>query len=248
MSNAQSSTDQSSETTTEAEREMSSVLIVEDEKELADLYAAYLEAEYDVRIAYDGDDALEALDDDLDVVLLDRRLGDWRGDELVTVIHDRQIDCQIAMVTAVNPDFDIIDLAIDDYIVKPTSKEELREKIDELLTWKKSPTQQQELLALVSRKIALEEQKSDAELDESVEYSKLARRIAVAKDRLEIDPSRFNTWTALPDNCPECTVRWDVRVGNTVGFLQIGAFIWKCTHCGAVVHRPDPSDRKIARR
>lgn len=50
------------------------VLIVEDEQALADLYADRLGEAYVVETAYDGREALEQLDEGIDVVLLDRRM------------------------------------------------------------------------------------------------------------------------------------------------------------------------------
>ena len=64
--------------------ERPSVLIVEDERELADLYGEWLEmAGCSVRTAHDGRAALEYLDSEVDVVLLDRRLPEIRGKQVL---------------------------------------------------------------------------------------------------------------------------------------------------------------------
>ncbi len=80
------------------------VLVVEDEPDLADLYATWLRGEYRVRVAYGGREALEKLDDEVEVVLLDRRMPDLSGDEALKEIRERGFDCRVAMVTAVEPD------------------------------------------------------------------------------------------------------------------------------------------------
>lgn len=223
------------------------VLVVDDEVSVADLYTAYLADEYDVRTAYSGEDALELLTRDVDVALLDRRLVEWSGDELVTVIKDRQLDCQIALVTAVEPDFDIVDLAIDTYIQKPVTQEDLLDTVEELLLWRHSPKDAQELLALVSRKLVLEQEKSRSELQTSTRYAKLERRIEFAENRLHLRlgdaGSKFR-----PPKCGRCGMRWDVSVGDTVGFIQLSSYVWKCTQCGNVEKNTDPHDRHIARR
>jgi len=223
------------------------VLVVDDEPNVADLYTAYLEDTYTVRTAYSGDSALELLTPEVDVALLDRHLIEWSGDELVTVITDRQIDCQIAMVTAVEPDFDIIDLAIDSYLRKPVSRTALRETVEELLLWKNSPVTAQELLALISRKQVLEHQKTHAELEESAQYTKLQKRIAYAESRLELQPGDASS-KYRPAKCGSCGMRWDISVGGTVGFVRLSSYIWKCTQCGNTEKRTDPHDRRIARR
>jgi len=108
------------------------VLVVDDERGLADLYAIWLEDDYDVLTAYNGSEALEALDPDVDVVLLDRQMPDVSGDDVLADVRDRDIDCRVAMVTAVEPELDIIDLGFDDYLRKPVDRETLLETVQRL--------------------------------------------------------------------------------------------------------------------
>lgn len=224
------------------------VLIVEDETELADLYTTFLEETYTVRTAYTGEQALKLLDDAVDVALLDRRLQSWSGDQLLGVIQDRQIDCQVAMVTAVAPDFDIAGLPIDAYLTKSVSRSELLEMVEELLLRAEADVDQQELLALISRKISLESTKSEIDLQESDEYRKLERRIEIATDRLDIDPAQVGSNKHRPDSCPQCDLRWDLSVGDTIGFIELGSYVWKCTRCGGIERVPSPSNRRVSRR
>lgn len=224
------------------------VLIVEDERGLADLYSAFLEDIYTVRTAYTGEQALELLDETIDVVLLDRRLKEWSGDQLLGVIQDRNLDCKIAMVTAVIPDFDIAELAIDEYLTKSVTREDLRDLVAELLLRAETDITHQELLALISRKIALENEKSTADLSASDEYAKLTHRIDIATDELNIRPEETGTNKHRPDSCQQCDLRWDLSVGDTIGFLKLGAYVWKCTGCGSVTKIPDPSNRRVTRR
>ena len=48
------------------------VLVVDDERDLADLYAAWLEMEYEVVTAYGGEEAIDTMDRSVDVALVDR--------------------------------------------------------------------------------------------------------------------------------------------------------------------------------
>jgi DNA-binding response OmpR family regulator len=161
------------------------VLVVEDEPDLADLYATWLSTEYRVRTAYGGHEALDALDDDVAVVLLDRRMPDLSGDEVLNAVRKRGIDCRVAMVTAVEPDFDIISMGFDDYLVKPVTKDALRETVSTLCTRNSYDTGVQELFALASKKALLESEKGNAELAESEEYAELSDRIAVLREELD---------------------------------------------------------------
>ncbi|MFC7239940.1 response regulator transcription factor [Saliphagus sp. GCM10025317] len=157
------------------------VLIVEDEPDLATLYSAWLEDEVSVETAYDGTDALDAIDETVDIVLLDRRMPGLPGDTVLETIRDRDLDCRVAMVTAVEPDFDIIGLGFDDYLVKPVSKTELTSLIDQLLLRSSYDDQLQQFFALASKKALLDGQKTAAERRASQEYAVLEDRLAVLR-------------------------------------------------------------------
>jgi DNA-binding response OmpR family regulator len=161
------------------------VLIVEDEPDLADLYAAWLQDACTVRTAYDGSEALDQLDGGIDIVLLDRRMPGLSGDEVLETIRDRELDARVAMVTAVEPDFDIIQMGFDDYLVKPVSKEDLLETVDQLLLRSTYDEQIQEFFALASKKALLDSQKTEAELRASEEYARLEDRLAVLRAQID---------------------------------------------------------------
>ncbi len=161
------------------------VVIVEDERELADLYAEWLGEEYDVRTAYQADEAREVIDEDVDVLLLDRRLPTASGDEILAEVRERGIDCQVAMVTAVDPDFDILDLGFDDYVVKPLDRQDLHELVTNLLTRGLYNDEVREYFALVSKRANLETAKSPSELAEDARYQELKTEIVELESRLD---------------------------------------------------------------
>ncbi|ELZ36294.1 response regulator receiver protein [Halorubrum saccharovorum DSM 1137] len=156
------------------------VLVVEDEPDLADLYAAWLGDEYRVRTAYGGQEALDELDEadnKVDAILLDRRMPGLSGDEVLSAVRERGIDCRVAMVTAVEPDFDILKMGFDDYLVKPVTSDTLRETVEGLLRRGEYDTEMQELFSLTSKKAMLETEKSATELADNEEYQRLTDRI-----------------------------------------------------------------------
>lgn len=161
------------------------VLIVEDEEGLADLYSTWLEAEYDVRTAYGGQSALDQLDDEIDVVLLDRRMPDITGDQVLEELRARGIDCRVAMVTAVEPDFDVIEMGFDDYIVKPVTRPDLIGLIEQLLSLETYDDSIQQFYQLASKKAALEGSKTEQELQESDEYATLVAEFERVKERTD---------------------------------------------------------------
>ena len=164
------------------------VLVVEDEPDLADLYAAWLGDEYRVRTAYGGREALDQLDeadDEVDAILLDRRMPGLSGDEVLTAVRDRGIDCRVAMVTAVEPDFDILEMGFDDYLVKPVTSDTLRETVEGLLRRGEYDTEVQELFSLTSKKAMLESEKSASDLADNEEYQRLTDRIGELREQAD---------------------------------------------------------------
>ncbi|MCG1003362.1 MULTISPECIES: HalX domain-containing protein [Halobacterium] len=165
--------------------ERATVLIVEDERELADLFADWLTDSYDVRTAYSAADALDELDEETDVVLLDRRLPERSGDDVLQTIRDRGLDCQVAMVTAVDPDFDTLELGFDAYVVKPVERDELEPLVKRLLARSLYNEEVQRYFALASRRATIETTKTDAELANDDRYQQLCADIAELRSNLD---------------------------------------------------------------
>jgi two-component system response regulator AdeR len=163
----------------------SSVLIVEDESDLADMYAAYLADSFDVSVVYGGQEALDVLDDTVDVVLLDRRMPVVSGNEVLAHMEDRGLDPRVALVTAVDPDFEIIDLQIDDYLVKPVAKDEMRETVERLLALSEYDQQMRKLTSKKLKRNVLEIEKTRPELAESEEFARLNEEIAALETEVD---------------------------------------------------------------
>ena len=109
-----------------------SVLVVDDEKEVADAYALRLRAVCNVETAYGGAEALDLIEgSSVDVVLLDRHMPDMSGDEVLTALDERGFSGRVVMVTAVDPDFDVLDLPFDDYLCKPVDRADVRAAVDQ---------------------------------------------------------------------------------------------------------------------
>lgn len=161
------------------------VLLVDDDRDLVDAYASQLDGRYTIRVAYTGEEALDRLDPTVDVVLLDRRLPDHSGEEILAEIREDGYDCRVALVTGVEPDFDIIEMACDDYLTKPVSERALIETTERLLTVGEFDHGLQKLFSWVSTAAALESQKPPAELERSEEYAELRERIDEMESKME---------------------------------------------------------------
>jgi DNA-binding response OmpR family regulator len=160
-----------------------SILLVEDDPELASRHTEFLDDEYQVTTVHSGETALETLGDEFDVILLDRRLPVVSGNEVLAAIENRNLDCRVALVTAVAPDFDIINLGIDDYLVKPVTRAELRETISRLLSLDEYTEHKRKLTAKRLKRNLLEVEKSRRELHGSPEFVELTAEI----DELEAE-------------------------------------------------------------
>ena len=163
---------------------MTEVLVVDDEVELAELYGSWLDGEYDVRTTHSGGEAVDELPGS-DVVLLDRRMPDISGDEVLAIARDREIDCRVAMGTAVSPEFDVIEMGFDDYLVKPVSREELLETVERLERRSTYDEKLQRYFSLVSRRAALKREKRPEELATSEEFHDLTDRIDALRSDLD---------------------------------------------------------------
>lgn len=109
------------------------ILIVEDERAIAEVEKAYLERDgYDAVVVPDGLKALELFrKEQFDLILLDLMLPGIHGSEVCREVR-RVSDVPILMVTARSGEEDVIaglDAGADDYIIKPFSPRVLMARI-----------------------------------------------------------------------------------------------------------------------
>ncbi len=113
------------------------VLVVDDERALADLVGSYLTRDgFEVSMAHDGQQAIEAARQvDPDVMVLDLGLPVIDGVEVCRVVRTFS-DCYIIMLTARTDEIDkLIGLSVgaDDYLTKPFSPRELLARVHAML-------------------------------------------------------------------------------------------------------------------
>lgn len=114
--------------------EGATILVAEDEDPLRKLYTEWLsQAGATVLPAENGEEALSKWTDDVDAVLLDRRMPEHYGGEVLQEAREKALHTPVAMVTAVTPDLDVIEMPFDDYVTKPVDREGLLRTVDELL-------------------------------------------------------------------------------------------------------------------
>lgn len=150
--------------------------MVDDDPACRSLHEAWLTDRYEVATATDGEEALERLEG-MDVVLLDREMPGPNGPAVAEEIDERAADPFVVIVSAVEPDFEIVEMPIDEYVTKPVTGEELRSVVDTMLSRAECQDLLREFYSLASRKATLEVQKNAAELAESDEYGALTTEL-----------------------------------------------------------------------
>jgi DNA-binding response OmpR family regulator len=160
------------------------VLIVDDERSLRKMYEASLDDVYEVVTAADGNAALEAMNDNIDVVLIDRRMPGLSGGEVLRTLRERGNDVAAAMVTAVEPAEDIIDLPFDDYLVKPVDRNQLLSTVELLANRAQFDEKSREYYRLAAKKATL---KSEDGFDHtaSKDYQQLTAKMSQLREELD---------------------------------------------------------------
>jgi DNA-binding response OmpR family regulator len=167
------------------------VLVVDDDEALTDVYAAWLSERYDVETATDGEAALDNLGEEVDVVLLDRRMPGLSGEEVLDRIRRAEYNCRVAMVTGVRPNTDVVELGFDEYLIKPVDQDELQDVVDKLLDRLSYDDHLQELYSLTSKRALLEAEAEDGNVELGDTYEELVERIQELRERIDSTMNDF---------------------------------------------------------
>jgi len=132
------------------------VLVADDDSDMRALYQCWL-AEFDeVRVAADGAAALRRFDETVDAVLLDREMPEHNGVAVARELDRRDADPAVVMISGVEPDVDLLDIPVDDYLRKPVSRETVLERVERAVVTAASRPQHHRLVALDTRRRIVE--------------------------------------------------------------------------------------------
>lgn len=131
---------------------MANILIIEDEKQMADFIKLELTHEnYNADISYDGESGLnKAIQNDYDIILLDIMIPKINGFEVCRRIR-KEKDTPIIMLTAKGETTDKVnglDTGADDYLTKPFEIEELLARIRVILRRNKSQEKNSKIIKI----------------------------------------------------------------------------------------------------
>lgn len=161
--------------------------MVDDEERFAESVGVWLEQRWDVMVATDGEEALEKYGPHVDVVLLDRRMPKLSGDETLRRIRERDGDSRVAMLTALEPDLDIVDLEYDMYLEKPVDRQTVVSATEELLRRAEYSRELQALFALSSKVAKLEAEYGRDELADDERFQRLESELKRVQAAAEAD-------------------------------------------------------------
>lgn len=150
-----------------------------DDEGTADRFEEWLSPTYDVLTASEGEDALAAIDESVDVILLDQAIPGIEGDHVFVTLRDRGFDCRVALVSE-RIDRGL-DMGFDAYVEKPVTRAELDATVSSLCSRNSRDAIQRQLSSKrIERNVRLAE--SDAR---SVETDPQLQRLEREIDRLE---------------------------------------------------------------
>jgi len=155
------------------------ILIVDDEEMVAESYELYLQDDYNTIVELSGGAALMELDqNEVDLVLVDRRMPGMSGDVVIEHIDKWEMDFQVIMITAVDPDIDLVEMPCDGYLTKPVSEDELVDAVDRALAIKQYEDLIAEYNQLAEKYEVLTAEFSSRELASEDRFSELESKMA----------------------------------------------------------------------
>ncbi|OIB55621.1 winged helix-turn-helix transcriptional regulator [Natrialba sp. SSL1] len=114
------------------ERGVPTVLLAEDDPRLRELYALWLQTDYDVVTAADGKEALRLLDESIDVAVLASDLPTLDGPAIAAALETAGQRTPVAIVTSGDVSPDDVSIPADVLVRDPLSKTTLRDAVGRL--------------------------------------------------------------------------------------------------------------------
>jgi len=176
-------TDGSGSSSEDALADDHTVLVVDDEAEFAESVGHWIDQHWDAVVATDGEEALEAFGPHVDAVLLDRRMPKLSGGETLARIRERDGSARVAMLTALEPDLDVVELEYDMYLEKPVDRAEVVDATRELLERANYTRELRALYALSSKVAELEARYDDAQLADDERFQRLQAELERVREQ-----------------------------------------------------------------
>lgn len=170
---------------------MRKVIIVEDEKDIAELIEVNLEdLECDVKIFHNGREGFEyALSEAFDLMILDINLPGMNGIDVCRSLRQEKVMSPILMLTARSEEIDKVlglETGADDYLTKPFSVRELIARVKAILRRVEIDTKSDNSEDVIQFKDMLLDKKK--------------RKLTLNGERIELTPKEFDLLFLLASN------------------------------------------------
>jgi DNA-binding response OmpR family regulator len=246
------------------------VLVIEGNQTRADLYDLWL-GSIDVRIALTEGQVHEEMDQDVAVVLLNQELTDG-GSELLQLVRERNPSCYVVTTTTDRAQT-IPKLDVDNHLVKPVFKDELREKVRRLLlryTYMKALKEYYRLtVSLTTEEIKSKTDEGDAEDVDTIDRRIQQYKSILSDLRQSMEPEDIEAVLDqvssrhepseeagvdkteskyCPKKCSRCGRSWNNSQMDDWrrGYRRLGSFVWRCVDCGHVQMLPAGGNQRVA--
>ncbi len=215
---------------------MARILIIEDDKNIAELERDYLEIDgFDVQIIQNGNEGLKAaLEDGFDLIIVDLMIPGVDGFEICKTIRE-SMEIPLIIVSAKDADIDKIRglrLGADDYLTKPFSPSELVARVKNHLSRYK-------------RLLGKQSNKSNIEVN-GIVINKQARQVCVNGKDTTFTTKEFDLLTFLASN-PNIVFSKEALFDRIWGEDEFGDIATVAVHIQKVRKKieKNPSEPKI---
>ncbi|MFK7948774.1 MAG: ATP-binding protein [Saprospiraceae bacterium] len=196
----ETTTSTSTPTLTLQNKNLGTVLVVEDNLNMQEYIGVILKPNYNVVTALHGKAALEVLNSDvaIDLIISDLMMPEMNGYELITQLKNtpKFATIPIIMLTAMSgtdEKLKALRIGIDDYIVKPFVDEELLARIDNLIDFSESRKVYKQELATTERTVDTEDTTSVELTKEELEW--LAKFEKIVKKNYQNSNFKIDSFT-----------------------------------------------------
>lgn len=193
---------------------MAKILIVEDEEDIRSFIRVNLKRHnFEIIEAASGEEALEKVDDTVNIALLDVMLPGIDGFEVCRRIREDYAGMGIIMLTAKGQEqnkIEGLELGADDYMVKPFSPKELLARINALLR----------RISLADKQI---EEESNAIHSGIFTILQDERKLLKEEQEIELTPIEFALVKYFMEN-PNKAIHRDEILNNVWGYNYVGDF------------------------
>jgi CheY-like chemotaxis protein len=193
------------------ENDTTTIMVVDDEERMAKCYKLFIQDTYDTFVTIGGQVAVDNLTREVDVVLLDRRMPEMHGHEVLEHISQGDYNCRVIIISALDPDMDIIEYDFSKYLSKPVVKEELLNAIEQVRMLDQYENLLTEYYQAVEKYSIMKSEFDPFTLEESDEFQALKENISQTQEEIDDVLSVFNSTTESVlrgDKLEEISIDW----------------------------------------